>query len=804
MAELFQTLRLSVRSLRRSPALSAVSILALALGIGLTTAMYSIVHGALADLPIEQADRLMHLERNQPSEGIDSMEVTVHDFLDWRAQQTSFEELAGFYTGTANLAGSDAQPERYEGAFLTANGFEVLGAKAQLGRTFQPGEDSPAAPPAVVLGDEVWRNRFQGDPEILGRTVRINGEAMTVVGVMPAGFRFPVLHDLWLPLRLDTATLKRGEGETLEVYGRLGPGATLESARTEMQAIAERLAAAYPETNEGIGAVVKPYTLEFIGEEAVALLYTMLVAVLGVLLIACANVANLLLARTALRSREVAVRTTLGAGRVRVVLSVLSEAFVLAAAGAVLGLGLAVAGLALFTRALEPTQPPYWLEFGIDLRVGGFVVAATLLATLLSGLLPALQASGARVGEVLKDESRGGSSFRLGRLARALVVAEIALACGLLVATGLMVKSVVHLRTTDYGFPVEGVFTARIGLFESDYPAAEERVRFFERLQADLEGQPGVRAVGLTSALPILGTGRSRFAVAGQAYERDQDLPLAREVTVSPGLFETFEVRPLDGRLFSRFDRRDAQPVAIVNRPFADRHFPGESAVGQRVRLGALDTEEPWRTIVGVVPDMALGGPEDEDPEGIYLPLAQGEASFVSVAARTEGDPMALAPPVREAVTALDPYLPIYFVQTLEQAVKREMWFVDVFGAIFAIFGLAGLVLAVVGLYGVMAFSVQRRTQEVGIRMALGADGRNIFALLVRQGAVQLALGTAAGVGLALALARGIRILLYRVEPWDPAIFATIVAVILVTGLAATLLPARRAVAVHPAVALRS
>ena len=246
------------------------------------------------------------------------------------------------------------------------------------------------------------------------------------------------------------------------------------------------------------------------------------------------------------------------------------------------------------------------------------------------------------------------------------------------------------------------------------------------------------------------------------------------------------------------------RPVAIVNRPFAERHFPGENAVGQRIRLGALDSEEPWRTIVGVVPDMALGGPEDEDPEGIYLPLAQGEPSFISVAARTEGDPMALAPAVRKAVSGLDPYLPIYFVQTLEQAIRREMWFVDVFGAIFAIFGLAGLVLAVVGLYGVMAFSVQRRTQEVGIRMALGADGRNIFALLVRQGAVQLALGTAAGVGLALALARGIRILLYRVEPWDPAIFAAIVAVILVTGLAATLLPARRAVAVHPAVALRT
>jgi predicted permease len=804
MTELFQTLRFSIRSLRRSPALSAVSILALSLGIGLTTAMYSIVRGGLADLPMEDADRLMHLERNQPSEGIDSMEVTVHDFLDWREQQASFEDLAGFYTGTANLAGEEARPERYEAAFMSANSFEVLGSEARLGRTFQPGEDSPAVAPVVVLGHDAWRDRFRGDPDIVGRVVRINGEATTVVGVMPEGFRFPILQDLWLPLRIDTATLERGEGITLEVYGRLRPEATLESARTEMQGIAERLALAYPDTNEGVGAVVKPYTLEFIGEEAVALLYTMLVAVFGVLLIACANVANLLLARTALRSREVAVRTTLGAGRFRVVAGVLAEALILAAAGAALGLGLAAAGVALFDRAIAATQPPYWLEFGIDLRVGAFVVAAALLATLLSGLLPALQASGARAGEVLKDESRGASSFRLGRLARGLVVAEIALACGLLVATGLMVKSVVQLRAADYGFQTEGIFTSRIGLFETDYPTPEERVRFFEALQARLEERPEVRSVGLTTSLPILGSDWSRVALPGEAYERDQDLPWARTVTVSPGFFETFGVEALEGRLLGRFDRRDTQAVALVNRPFAELHFPGESPVGRQVRLGGLDTEEPWRTIVGVVPDMVLGGQDNEDPEAVYLPLAQGDVRFVSVAATSAGDPMALAPVVREAVGALDSDLPIYFVQTMEEAVRLEMWFVDVFGAIFAVFGLAGLVLAVVGLYGVMAFSVQRRTQEVGIRMALGADGRRILELLVRQGAVQLALGTAVGVGLALALAQGIRVLLYRVEPWDLSIFAAIVAVILVTGFIATLLPARRAMAVHPAAALRS
>ncbi len=576
-----------------------------------------------------------------------------------------------------------------------------------------------------------------------------------------------------------------------------------------MSAIAARLGEQYPDTNAGVGAVVKPYTEEFVGVEAIRLLYTMLVAVLGVLLIACANVTNLLLARTALRSREVAVRSALGAGRLRVILGILGEAFVLAAAGAVLGLGLAAVGLRFFDQAIRASSPPYWLSFGIDLEVGLFVAGLAMLATLLSGLLPALQASGSRVSEVLKDEGRGASSFRLGRLARGLVVAEIALSCGLLVATGLMVKSVVELRHHDYGFDVGNVFTARIGLFETDYPTPEDRARFFETMRERLAERPGVRAVGVATSLPILGGGREHFALAGQTYD-PQKLPRAREVTVSPGFFEAFGVQPLAGRLFNGHDRRDGLAVALVNQPFAERYFPGESPIGRRLRLGSGEpaaegagAAEPWRTIVGVVPDMALGGTRKEDPEGIYVPLAQSDVSFVSLVARTEGDPMTIAPAVRETVAGLDPNLPIYWVRTMTEAIHRSAWFVDVFGTIFAVFGLSGLFLAVVGLYGVMAFSVQRRTHEVGIRMALGADSGRILGLMVRQGAIQLGIGVALGLGLALGLAQGIRILLYGVEPWDPGIFATIVAVLLATGLAATILPARRAAVVDPAVALR-
>ncbi len=802
MAELFHSLRFSVRTLRRSPGLSAIAILALTLGIGLTTAMYSIVHGALQNLPFEDADRLLHLERNRPSEGIDSMEVTIADFLDWRRQQTSFEDLAAFYTGTANLAGNDASPERYEGAFMTADSFRLLRAHAALGRTFEEGEDGPGAAAAVILGHRVWRDRFRSDPDILGRTVRINGEPTVVIGVMPEGFRFPIDQDLWLPLRWDADLPSRDAGQTLEVYGRLAPGVTADQAQVEMSSIAKRLADTYPETNKGVGAVVKPYTEEFVGQEAIALLYVMLGAVLGVLLIACANVANLLLARTALRSREVAVRSALGAGRLRVVLGVLGEAALLSAAGAVLGLGLATIGVRLFDQAIQATDPPYWLHFGIDLKVAAFVVAVAAAATLLSGLLPALQASGARVGEVLKDEGRGASSFRLGKLARSLVVAELALSCGLLVATGLMVKSVVELRTHDYGFAVDGLFTARIGLFESEYPTPDDRARFFESLRERLAERPEARQVGLTDSLPILGSPRYKFVLRGDEQPDGTSLR-ARRVAVSPGVFEAFEVRPLSGRTFTAHDRRDSRPVALVNRPFAERYFPGENPIGRQVKIDLSDESEDWRTIVGVVPDMELGGPRQEDPEGIYVPLAQTDTRFASLVVRSEGDPMALAPAVRQAVAAQDPYLPIYWVRTMSDAIHRQNWFVDVFGTIFAIFGVSGLLLAVIGLYGVMSFSVQRRTHEVGIRMALGADSGKILRLMVRQGAIQVGIGTVLGIGLALALSRGIRILLFAVDPWDAGIFVVIVAVLVVTSLVAALLPARRAAIVDPAVALR-
>ncbi len=803
MPSFIQNLRVGTRLMLKNPGVTAIAVLALALGIGLTTATFSIVYGALfRGLPFEDSHRIMHLERNNLSQDIESMEVTLHDFLDWREQQTSFHGLAGFYEGTVNVSGAE-KPDRFDGAFISANAFDILRERAILGRTFQAGEDEPAAPPVILLGYRVWQDRFDGDPDVVGTTVRANGEEMTIVGVMAEGFEFPINQDLWLPLRMDPLRIERGEGISLEVFGRLKDGVSLDQARAEMAAIARRIEMEYPETNEGVSTVIKPYTEEYIGEEPQTLLTTMFVAVFLVLLIACANVANLLLARAAARTKEVAIRSALGASRTQVILQMFAEALVLSSVGAVIGLGLGWLGVRAFNAAIVSTQPPFWIDIKIDPVAIAFVIGLAVISAVIAGIIPALQATGTKVHEVLKDESRGASSMRLGKLSRTLVVAEIALSVGLLVAAGLMVKSVMNLRTIDFGFATRDVFTARVGLFETDYPDDASRIRFAEELVRRLEVIPGAEGVALTSVLPGLGSGRNRFAVEGEAYATDTDYPLARILTASPNLFSTFDVSLLEGRDFRWADTEESMQVAIVNRPFVEKFFPGESPLGRRIRLGDADSEEPWLTIVGVVPDMYMGGVDNEDPEGVYVPITQSALRFMSIAVRAPNNPMVLAPVVREEVMAVDRDLPIYWVWTMADAIARGTWFYRVFGTIFLLFGVVALFLASVGLYGVMAFSVSRRTQEVGVRMALGAQSRDVLKLIFRQGMTQLAIGLVLGLLLAAALSRGLEVILFQVQPWDPVIFLLIIGVLALTSLAAWLVPARRATRVDPLVALK-
>jgi predicted permease len=797
MDSILKDIRYGVRMLIKNPGLAVISVIALTLGIGLTTTMFSIVYGALyRGLPFEEPKRLLHLERSNLAEDIESMEVTIHDFMDWREQQTSFTGIAGFYQGTVNIAGSEGRPDRYDGAFISANGFNILKVQPILGRTFREGEDTPDAEPVIILGYNAWRDRFASDPNVIGRIVRMNGEQTMVVGVMPEGFLFPENDEVWTPLRMNPLELERGDGLTLEVFGRLKDGVSVDQAYAEYSAIAQRLELEYPETNEGVGVVIKPYTEEFIGEEPTQLLLVMLGAVFGVLIIACVNVANLLLARATTRSKEVAVRTALGASRFRVITQMLTETFVISIVGGVLGTGVAWIGVNLFNRSIVDTDPPFWIDIKIDPVAIVFVIGLVLLASLMAGIVPALKASGADVNEVLKDESRGSSSMRIGRFSKVLVVVQIAVSFGLLVAAGLMIKTVTKLRNIDYGFTTEDVFTARVGLFETDYPDDPSRVQFFDELQARLASMPGVSSAAISTNLPGLGSGRWRLAIEGETYDRDQDYPLARRNVVSPGYFDTFGVGLLQGRDFNLQDRDEALPVAIVNQSFADRFFPGESPLGRRVRTGTSESEEPWLLIVGLVPDMFMGGPENEDPEGFYVPMQQNVARFMFMIAGAETDAMALAPRVRDQVIAIDENLPIYWVRTLEETMSQSTWFYLVFGGV-------ALFLASIGLYGVTSFSVSRRTKEMGVRMALGAEGGDVVKLILKQGAWQLAFGIVFGLVLGGLLSKGMEVILFDVRPLDPVIFVSIIVVLVSTGLLASFVPARRATRVDPMTALR-
>ncbi|MFL5538150.1 MAG: ABC transporter permease [Longimicrobiaceae bacterium] len=798
---LLKDLRYGARKLVHNPGFAAVTVVTLALGIGLTTTMFSIVYGALLrGLPFEHAERIVSVRRANPVRDFREMEVSPHDFVDYRAQARSFEGLAAFTSGTVNVSGSE-KPERFDGAYMSANAFEVLRARPLLGRTFRPGEDAVGAPAVVVLGYDIWQNRFRGDRAIIGRTIRVNGEQAEVIGVMPPRFKFPVSEALWVPLRRPLEA-KRGDGADVAVLGRLKPGVTLDRANVEMAAIAKRLATSYPESNKDITAYVEPYTRAIIGKEPTALLMTMLFAVFLVLLIACANVANLLLSQAAMRAREVGIRTALGATRMRIILQFLTEPLALAGVGAVIGVGLAAVGVRLFNAAIASTDPPFWIDIKIDGPILAFVVAVTLFATFVSGVLPAVRASGANVNEVLKDESRGSSSFRGGRLSKALVVFEIALSMGLLVAAGLTIKSVTRLRTTDFGFPTQSIFTARVGLPESVYRDSAAQIRFYDELYRRLAGVQGVEAYTLTGMLPGLGSPEQSFALQGKAYAADKDYPQTHFVTTYPGYFRTFDVS-LQGRDFNTSDTQTSEPVAIVNRTFARKYFGGQDPVGRQIRLGDSRSTEPWRTIVGVVPDMWHDGLENEDPQAVYLPFPQSPQRYMSVTIRPRGAPGNMTAPVRDLVSGMDPDLPIYFVKTLRERIDQDAWFYRVFGALFMIMGAVALVLAAVGLYGVMAFNVSRRTREMGVRMALGAKPGDVVRLIVRQGMVQLAIGLVLGLGLAYGLATLLKIILFQVTEKDPLVYGLTISVLVLAAVAASLVPARRATRVDPVVALR-
>jgi predicted permease len=795
--------RLAARMFVKQPGLTAAAVVALALGVGLTTLLFSITYGIfLRGLPFPDGDRIAAVSLNNVATGRQRLSPTIHDFADWRVAQTSFEEFAAFQTASMNIVVRDGQPERLAGAFLTANGFAVMGARPFLGRTFVEGDAGANAPPVLVLGYGPWSTRFGSDPGIVGRIVRANGQLATVVGVMPAGFRFPDSQEAWMVLRADPLGIPRGAGPSLMAYGRLKPGVAFSRAQADLATIAARIAGQHPETNRNMVPVVSPYTDLMSGDENAHMAMLLTIGTgFGVLLIACANVANLLFARAASRTREVAIRTALGAGRWRIVSQLLIETLALAVAGTAAGLVLARTGIALFNRSIVDSNPPFWIDVRLDTLPLLFATALTGLAALLSGAIPAWRASRADINEVMKDGGRSAGGLRIGRLSRVLVTAEIVLSFGLLVTAGLMIRSIANLGTHQYGFAMDDVLTARLVLPENPYSDAASRTRFITSLQERLSSLPGVRSATLASALPGLSADRAAVGVDGVTYADPSHYPLVRTAAIGARFFETFGRQLVRGREFGAADDAAAPAVAIVNTSYAEQYCPGADPIGRRIRLGR-DRAAPWLTIVGVAPDLYMAGAENRDPAGVYVPLAQNGQRALRLAVRGPGG-VALTAPVRAQVSALDRDLPIFLPKTLRRAVDDSVWQYRVFGPLLVAVGGAALFLATVGLYSLMAFATRQRLREIGLRMALGARPVDVARLVAGEVTGQIGIGLLAGAGLGACLSSAMRSMVFHVQPHDPVIYATIVGTLVLAAALAAFVPVRRAIRVDPTVTLR-
>jgi predicted permease len=793
-----------MRLLWRSPGLALFAVVAMGLGIGATSTMFSVSHGLLRDLPFEDPDRLVYVGWSHAARGDDKVELTASELAAWRQTQSTLEALAAVRRVSMDLAGAEGSPERVSGAEVTADAFPTLRVQPALGRDFLPEEATPGSPDVVILGHGLWTRRYGADPEVVGRAVRVNGRDRTVVGVMPEGFRFPELEDVWTPLQVEPGSEAPGEGARLyRAFGRLKEGASLEEARATFGTAARRLVLAHPEPYNGFAPRVIPYYAYYVGADAVIIMITLVVIASFVLLIACGTVANLLLARAAGRTRELAVRGALGASRGRIMGQLLSESLVIATLGGILGAIIAWSGAALFHRTIAWQLPFYWMDCRIDGTVLTFVGLLVLVAAVLAGIAPALRVSGVGAGEALRDGDRGSSSLRLGRLSRALVVAEVALSFGLLTTAGMMAKGpLIHARR-DPGFESAHLLTALVSLRRDEYPEAADWTRFFQELLARLDAVPGVQAATLTTSVPGLAANTSSFQLRGAAYGTGEDLPLTRIAFVAPRFFRTVGPDAVEGRVFNEADDADGEPVVVVNRSFAQRFFPGESPLGRQIRTGGLESEDAWATVVGVIPDLRMNGQKPGRPEGILLPLFQRPQRSANLLVRTSGDPLELAPLVRAAVAELDPGLPVSQVRTLRAAMADEARPELMFFTLLMICGSIALALAAVGLFGVLAFSVRRRTREIGVRMALGAEVRSVLWGILRGGMVQVTVGLVAGVILALALSPLVGGLFPGDQRVDWGVYGVVTALMLATGLAASLIPATHAVHVNPVEALR-
>ena len=799
-------IRYSIRVLLKNPAFTATALLTLALGIGVNTAIFSVVDSLLLrPLPLKDPERVVSVWEHG-LRGVGRNELAPANYFDLRNQNQVFEGAGAFGELSMNLTG-DGEPERLDARLVTANVFALLGVKPALGRTFAPEEDQPGQHRVVVLSDALWARRFNRDPAIVGRNITLNAQSYQVVGVMPPDFFFPEREgELWTPWAMEPDEANGRGDHYVRVMARLKPGVTIEQANAEVEAIAARLSKEYPRTNEGLGFLVSSFHEDYVGNLRTPILI-LFAAVALVLLIACANVANLLLAQATSRRREIAIRMALGASRLAIVRQLLVESMLLAGGGAVLGVMGAVWGVQWLAK-LVPESLSKLQSVSVDARVFVFTLGVTVLTALVFGAVPAFHASRSKPGETLSEVGRdagGGMSGRYVR--RVLVVAEVAFAVVLLVGAGLLIRSFQRLRQVDLGMRTDNLLTMRMVLPSTKYAKPEQRRAFYDELLRKVDELPGVESAGMITFLPLsFSAMKFAFSIEGRAAPGDMDLPLAVYRVVSPDYFRAMGIPLQRGRFFNARDTAEASPVVIVNRRLAEHFWPGEDPTAKRLKIGPVDAPGPWATVAGVVGDVRQTGLYGEQDFELYVPYAQEWRGFVAprdLVVRTTSDAASLAGAVRQAVSAVDKDQPISNVRTMDQvlatAVSRERFQT----LLLALFATLALVLACVGLYGVISYAVVQRTHEIGVRMALGAQPGDVLRLVINQGMLLTLIGLVIGVAAAFAVTRVMTEMLFGVTATDPLTFAGVPIVLGVIAFFACYVPARRATKVDPLVALR-
>jgi putative ABC transport system permease protein len=803
-------MRYAIRALRRSPGFTIVALLTLALGIGANTAIFSFVNGVLLKpLPYRDPHGIVLVWEKPP--GGYRNGISTLNFLDWKNQNTVFDHMAALnYGGSVTLTGA-GQPEELQGVRVSASYFDIFGVPAVLGRSFAPDEDQLGKSQVVVLSHRLWENRFGADPAIVGRTLTLNGKACTVIGVMPANSPYDrSFAQLWMPLAFEPRDMTR-DYHWMISFARLKPGVTLEKAQAAMNAIGARIAEAYPESNKGWGVTVERYEDQVVGPQLRRSLLVLLAAVGAILLIGCANLANLTLARGAAREREIAVRASLGAGAWRLIRQLLTENLLVAGAGGALGLALGYAMIRGLIRLAPPFSLPSEADVSIDPTILLFTLAVSLVTALLFALAPAIHATRVDPASSMKEGGRSATSGAgRARLRSALIVSEVALAFVLLAGAGLLVGSFFRMLRVDTGFTSDNVITARLPIARDRFAHPEQLLQYARLLDERLRSSPGVRDVAFSNVLPMQGWGDGMpFLIAGRPFVDRANRPACFYKRVTGSYFHTLDIRLLRGRAFTDRDTKGGAPVAVINETMAKRYFKGEDPIGKRILIQeilygqpGLGPEIPWE-VVGIVGDEQTGSLIDTKSPGLYVTFGQSPTNDVSMVLRGALDPRTLTTAIHAAVHSVDKHQSVADLETLEQIKSGSVSSDRMQTMLLAIFAALALLLAAIGIYGVISYSVTQRTHELGIRAALGASRGSLLAMVIRRGMRLTLIGLAIGAAGALALTRLLGSLLFGISPRDPVTLIVVAAVLSTVALLACYIPARRAAGVDPMVALR-